>query len=322
MTITINGTTGIAGVDGSASTPAVQGTDTNTGIFFPAADTIAFGEGGAEVARFDSSGNLGIGTSSPVEKLHVAGKIAVSGTNPSIRQTVQTANLDLCGGTTVGTDPSIQICGSSNPTDANFVFYNSNSHVFRNSAGSTERARINSDGLMLLGLTSTLGANNGFLVTRGTASNFGILVGVETNGYNGIGFVNASNSVVGTITVNSGGTAYNTTSDYRLKENVAPMTGALATVSALKPCTYTWKADGAAGQGFIAHELQAVVPDCVTGAKDATETYTDDNGVEQTRPKYQGVDTSYLVATLTAAIQELKAELDTTKTRLAALEAK
>jgi hypothetical protein len=54
MTITINGTTGIAGVDGSAGTPAVQGTDTNTGIFFPAADTIAFGEGGAEVARFNA----------------------------------------------------------------------------------------------------------------------------------------------------------------------------------------------------------------------------------------------------------------------------
>jgi hypothetical protein len=58
MTITINGTTGIAGVDGSASTPAVQGADTNTGIFFPAADTIAFGEGGAEVMRLDSSANL------------------------------------------------------------------------------------------------------------------------------------------------------------------------------------------------------------------------------------------------------------------------
>jgi hypothetical protein len=58
MSITINGTTGIAGVDGSAGTPAVQGNDTNTGIFFPAADTIAFAEGGTEVMRLDSSANL------------------------------------------------------------------------------------------------------------------------------------------------------------------------------------------------------------------------------------------------------------------------
>jgi hypothetical protein len=65
MPITINGTTGIAGVDGSASTPSIQGADTNTGMFFPAADTIAFAEGGAEVMRIDSAGNVGIGTTSP-----------------------------------------------------------------------------------------------------------------------------------------------------------------------------------------------------------------------------------------------------------------
>ena len=99
------------------------------------------------------------------------------------------------------------------------------------------------------------------------------------------------------------------------------MTGEMATVAALNPVTYTWKADGSAGQGFIAHELQAVVPDCVTGEKDAVETYTDEEGNEQTRPVYQGIDTSFLVATLTAAIQELKAELDAAKERIAALEA-
>jgi hypothetical protein len=126
-----------------------------------------------------------------------------------------------------------------------------------------------------------------------------------TNGNYGIYFNNTSNSTVGGIIINSGSVAYNTTSDYRLKENVQPMTGALEKVSQLKPCTYTWKATGEQTQGFIAHELQAVVPDAVSGEKDAVD--------EDGNPKYQGIDTSFLVATLTAAIQELKAEFDAYK---------
>jgi hypothetical protein len=114
-------------------------------------------------------------------------------------------------------------------------------------------------------------------------------------------------SAAGSIVVNSASVAYNTTSDYRLKENVQPMTGALARVALLKPCTYRWKATGEAAEGFIAHELQEVIPSAVTGAKDAME----DDGLI----KAQGVDTSFLVATLTAAIQELAA-------RVAQLEAK
>jgi hypothetical protein len=62
MSLILSGTNGLSDVDGSAATPAIRGTDANTGIFFPAADTIAFAEGGAEIARFDSSGNLLIGT--------------------------------------------------------------------------------------------------------------------------------------------------------------------------------------------------------------------------------------------------------------------
>jgi hypothetical protein len=80
------------------------------------------------------------------------------------------------------------------------------------------------------------------------------------------------------------------------------MTGALTKVAQLKPVTYTWKADGSDGQGFIAHELQAVVPDCVTGTKDAVD--------KDGKPQHQGVDTSFLVATLVAAIQELTARLE------------
>jgi hypothetical protein len=98
------------------------------------------------------------------------------------------------------------------------------------------------------------------------------------------------------------------------------MVGALNLIQQLKPCTYNWKTDGADGQGFIAHELQEVVPDCVTGDKDAVETYIDEEGNEQTRPVYQGIDTSFLVATLTAAIQEQQTIIQTLTSRIEALE--
>ena len=102
----------------------------------------------------DSTGKVGLGTSSPSEALHVVGKIAVSGTNPSVRQTVQTANLDLCGGTAVGIDSSIQIYGSTNATDANVIYYNGTTHKWRSASGSTQYAVIDASGRLGIGTTS------------------------------------------------------------------------------------------------------------------------------------------------------------------------
>ena len=76
-------------------------------------------------------------------------------------------------------------------------------------------------------------------------------------------FFRGAGNQVGNIQANTSSVAYNTSSDYRLKDNITPMTGALAKVTQLKPVTYKWKSDGEEGQGFIAHELQAIVPDCV-----------------------------------------------------------
>ena len=107
-------------------------------------------------------------------------------------------------------------------------------------------------------------------------------------------------------------TSYTTSSDYRLKENIVPMVGALDKITQLKPVTYKWKSDSSDGQGFIAHELQEVISDCVYGEKDAVD--------EEGNPKYQGVDTSFLVATLTAAIQEQQALITSLTARITALE--
>lgn len=150
--------------------------------------------------------------------------------------------------------------------------------------------------------------------------------------------INASGGSVGGVVTTSTTTSFLTVSDYRLKEQVQPMTGALATIEALKPVTYKWKADDSNGQGFIAHELQSAVPDCVIGEKDATrvEQYevvpavkdVDGNVVTEavmstrTVPDYQGIDTSFLIATLTAAIQELSIELKNVKNELTVLKNK
>jgi len=129
---------------------------------------------------------------------------------------------------------------------------------------------------------------------------------------------------VGSIQTTATATFFVTASDYRLKEQVKPMTGALQKIVSLNPVTYKWKSTNEDGQGFIAHELQAVFPDAVMGEKDATETVEtkDEAGnviSTETVPLYQGIDTSFIVAALASAIKELNVELDKVKAELATL---
>jgi hypothetical protein len=144
-------------------------------------------------------------------------------------------------------------------------------------------------------------------------------------------------ATVGTISVSASSTSYNTSSDYRLKTDVQPMTGASARVQALKPVNFEWIADGTRVDGFLAHEAQEVVPEAVTGAKDAmrdeeyevTPAVLDDDGnvvteaVMGTRtvPDYQGIDQSKLVPLLTAALQEALQKIEALEARITALEA-
>lgn len=103
-------------------------------------------------------------------------------------------------------------------------------------------------------------------------------------------------------------------SDYRLKTNVKPLVGSLTTLKKLKPCNFNWKNNTDKEWGFIAHELQAVVPECVKGKKDEKKA----DGT----PKYQQVDTNKLIPLLVGAIKDLSLEVSKLQTRVATLESK
>jgi hypothetical protein len=119
-------------------------------------------------------------------------------------------------------------------------------------------------------------------------------------------FVAGTNT--GTITCNTTNTSYNTASDYRLKENVQDLTGSAARIMAVRPVEFDWIRSGERSYGFIAHELQAVVPAAVTGVKDGM---MEDPGNKEGPqiPDYQGVDNSFLVPDLIATVQQLLARV-------------
>ena len=256
-----------------------------------------------ERLRITSTGNVGIGTSSPDGKLHIeGGALRVSGTKTS------GSFLDVVPSNT-GSDGVSLSCS----------FYGSGAYgPIKFATGGTERLRIFSGGQFSVGTTSILegatGSSDGTTIYGSVgrvviSANDDRALELRRRTANGeTAQFYRDTTKVGSISVTTTATSYNTSSDYRLKENVAPMQNALATVAQLNPVTYTWKADGSAGQGFIAHELQAVVPDAVTGEKDAVD--------EEGNPQYQGVDTSFLVATLTKAIQELNAKVEALEAQL------
>tara|TARA_R110002012_G_scaffold12269_1_gene54773 strand:+ start:35 stop:1576 length:1542 start_codon:yes stop_codon:yes gene_type:complete len=258
----------------------------------------------------DSSGNVGIGTS-PTQLLTV-GNTSTQYTRMQFYAATNGASTIHFGDGTSGAD---NYQGYLN------YAHDSNSLQFATSAA--ERMRLDSSGKLLVGLTSTLSAGTQGVQLDGAS---GIIdIGKEsTNTRTHIAFFNP-NGEVGKITTNGSATAYNTSSDYRLKTDAQPMTGASARVQALKPVNFEWISDGTRVDGFLAHEAQAVVPEAVTGTKDAmrdeeyevTPAVLDADGNEtkpavmgtRSVPDLQGIDQSKMVPLLVAALQEALARI-------------
>ena len=150
---------------------------------------------------------------------------------------------------------------------------------------------------------------------QGSSGNAGAFAAlrVATNGDNIINFFNASDVFQGSISVNSGSVSYGSVSDYRLKENVTPITDALSRLNKLKPIRFNFIADSSQiYDGFIAHEVQEIIPEATSGEKDAVS--------EDGTPDYQGIDQSKIVPLLTAAIQEQQTIIEDLKSRIETLE--
>mgnify|MGYP003136906798 CR=1 FL=1 len=277
----------------------------------------ATGANTANVA-IDASGKVGIGTLSPTEELHVAGS---GGGDPSIKlENTSTGSSDdtiirsQIGGTTAR---NFIYFGDSADDNIGQIAYHHDNDSMRFLTGDdsnpTEQARINSSGIVVGRSSSSSSSNSNGIVLRKDGEIY--LARDGTSSQNHLLFINnaaSSATEVGSVTTNGIATSFNTSSDYRLKEDVIDMQDSISRVQALKPVNFAWKLDGTRADGFLAHEAQEIVPAAVTGTKDAVD--------EDGQPDYQGIDQSKLVPLLTKALQEALTKIESLEARVAALE--
>jgi hypothetical protein len=274
-----------------------------------ATDTMVFGTNAAEKMRITSGGAVGIGTDSPNLSGGASGSTILT---VSASASARNAVLELNGTRTNSTDISgyvrffnngaatpladIRAIRGSSDTSGDLAF----------TTADTERMRITSGGILLIGKTGNNTDDAGLLLYQSGVINYVQDYSSGTINYNEF-FTTGSGTVRGSITYNGTITSYNSTSDYRLKEDLQDYNG-LEIVSKLKTYDFNWKEANVRDYGMIAHELQEVLPSYVNGEKDAVD--------EDGNIKAQGVDYSKIVPILIKAIQEQQEQIDSLKNQI------
>jgi len=267
----------------------------------------------------DTSGNLGIGTISPDQSLHVhkgsAGTVDSTPTSVITLENSDNAILQfLCP-----SNKSAQLrFGDPSDNGAGYIDYDHNTNRLAFGTAGPERMRIDSDGRVLIGGTSKV-FNEFLSVQKGgdsthvatfyfdnTQAQTAVIIKHDRAGHQGdgtsatmIGFLDQTNGTSGSITSNGNSTSYNTSSDYRLKENITNISDGITRIKQLIPKKFNFISDGdkTLKDGFLAHEVSSVVPEAVAGEKDAVDK---DGNIDP-----QQLDQSKLVPLLVAAVQEL-----------------
>jgi hypothetical protein len=228
--------------------------------------------------------------------------------------------------------------GDSGDNNIGIVEYNHNTNIMHMYANAVERLRCAGSGEVVVNDGQVAAGEAVFKVKGAVDNDVAKFSQGNTSGTeNMFVFYDGAWELCGTITINcsSNTVAYNESSDYRLKQNETLITDGVTRVKQLKPYRFQWKSDpDNTVDGFFAHEVSSIVPQAISGDKDAFEVYRehqnrpedknvgdfklDDNGDKI--PKYQQIDHSKLVPLLTSALKEAITKIETLETKVTALE--